>query len=161
MSDFTFMRAGVGPSNLVLRRDIEAQMASLVCSLLEKSLQTAAEYCKAGMRTVITEHDLVYALRYEASVFLDSDDMDERIRQFYSALRSNETHDEGEEDEEESEVEEESHDFCEASDDDPKAAAVNRVNRAWASYAPADPIKQVLKASIDNTVESLHLEFRG
>lgn len=169
--DYSFMKTGLGGEN-ALSQDVEPlmdelgiQFVSLTCALMERSIQTAAFYAEKGGRKHITENDMMYALKYEAAFFLDDQDIDERVREFYKILKNPSTDDDSssesdEDDEDESEEEsDEEEEFQEVDDSlDGKIKEINRINREWDSIEPEDPIKKSLKVAINNMLRKMSEE---
>jgi histone H3/H4 len=156
------MRTGKGPPNAdvntMLQGELEQRMFSLVCALVEKSLDTALFYCEKSGRKIITEHDFMYAIRYETSTFLDTTDMDARILEFYTMIKEKKLEsDEESVESSDSPIDEE--EFREAPDEeDPKVRQINETNRNWDNFEPTDPVKKILKDSIDKFTRKIQEE---
>ena len=128
--------------------------------LTEEAMKTAERFVKACGRTVITGNDMYFALMYEAHEFFDKD-FDERFFQELEHEREHtyDTEDEsGDESTEEMEVDDETEQVNETYSIDLKDltekefhAKVLKYSNEWRNWVPDDPVKIMLKKSIDKT----------
>lgn len=187
MSDFSFMKSGLGTSptqSSQLESHFETKIVSLTLHLIEKSMETAVYYAHKAGRKVATEVDLLYAIKYESSVFLDDEGSDERIRDLHNQLlacdgshvdlgehahggSANDSDSESDSSDSESAVsgstdssdspleDPQEEPFTEATCDEEKIREINRINKEWPEYEPTDPIKLALKHSIDKMIQRI------
>lgn len=158
MSDFSFMRSGLGdgePSNNV-SPDFMRMVVSLMALLCEEALGTAATFAKACGRKQVTPEDTILALKYESHFFWDKD-IDDRFMERLSIEREHtyETDDDesDESDDETAETADEDEVFTDAfvSGDRELYDRVLDVAARWDTWNPDDVAKRMLKSAIDKT----------
>ena len=118
-------------------------MMGIILPVIEKAVILAAEYSKACNRSVLTAHDMQYAMKYCAryqvgntigSIFgsdSDSDDVSE------SELET---------------VDEEEDDFVRYSGDDDFYNQINECYDTWEQWVPTNPSEQMLKDAVDKNM---------
>lgn len=136
--------------------DFMRKSVAIMKVLTEESLKTAERFTKACGRTMVTATDMQYALMFEAHEFFDKD-IDQR---FYRALSEEREHDydteeEDEEEDDESELEtepdEEHSTQCKLENEKYFHAQVMKYVKDWEQWHPQDPVKRLIKSSIDKT----------
>ena len=134
--------------------------AAILKMLLADSVATAGKFAAACGRQKIVAKDTVYALKYEARVFFDKDDLERRFEESLAEERehSYETDDDDESDEEDDEEEDEEDDEEDeayttefAVGDAQFHQTVLRIAQDWNAWEPTDPVKSMLKRAIDKT----------
>ena len=166
MSDFSFLRSGFDQtsvsSEVALDADFMRMVVSLMTILCEEALTTAGRFATACGRSVVTKDDTVKALKYESHFFWDKD-IDER---FMARLQEERQHtyetDSGTDSEDADDNSVDAEDDADA-DEAPYTQqlqmpehrqlyeSILRVEAEWDSWDPQDPVKLLLKRSIDKT----------
>jgi len=156
MSDYAFMRSGIGTEDVTITDpDIERRCAAIILSLMEKIMQTAEAYCSASKRDTITPMDMVFASRYCCKTFMESDGLEERVDHFDQAIREEEDNSDDEwddSDEEVTDVPDGTFARCpmgvsKLTDD------INDSYDGWDEWVPQDGIQRCLKVSTERAEE--------
>jgi len=159
MSNFDFLRSGndlvQDTNNPAVDKDFLRMVMSVMTILCEEAMHTAVKYAKCCGRNSVTSKDTMYALKYESHAFWDKD-IDER---FVERLQEERTHtyettddedsNDDDNDEDESEEEEFTSEFV--SGDRLFYDRVMKICDDWDRWQPDDPVKRLLKHSIEKT----------
>jgi len=173
MSSYNFLKTGF--NNVDTETNIDTNTFEMISTLLqifqEDSLITAGKYVIGCNRKTVTSIDLKKALMYQAQNFFDQgESLEERFEKYMREKREEEGEgeEEGEEEEEEGEEEEEEEEEGEHMDDDINdenkthvdvdeieefkylVFVVDKIYTDWDTWCPTDPIKCLIKKSIDN-----------
>tara|TARA_R110000803_G_scaffold163324_1_gene226938 strand:- start:967 stop:1359 length:393 start_codon:yes stop_codon:yes gene_type:complete len=114
--------------------------------VMEAAAILAGEYCKACGRTTMTGMDMQYALRYSAR----------NVTGRTQGSMFPELEDESDEEDDEcdiEEVDEEDEPFTRYHGADTQMVAINECYDTWHTWAPASPMEQMIKSSIDRISE--------
>ena len=139
--------------------DFLRKAVSIMKVLTEEALKTSERFCKACGRSIITGTDMYYALMFEAHEFFEKD-IDERYFQeleienqhTYDTEESDEETDEEDEQENEKQANEEAYTIeCKIPSELEFHSKIIEYSTTWRSWFPTDPVKQMIKRSIDNT----------
>ena len=156
--------------------DFTVTALSLIQIFAEDAMKTAGEYAIGNNRTVVTDDDVRRSLKYQARLFFQCvEDLEGRVDEAATVWRARlqgdgeDSEDEEGEGGEEEDGEEEGSASGDASSDDVDPAAapppppdevvkyrhmvsrVNAIAASWPTFAPTDPILQMIKRSIDAT----------
>lgn len=91
MSDYSFMRSGIGGPSENSNEDFHMKLMCLLKILVEKSIEIAADYCEHAKRDTVTGMDMVYALKYQAHEFLTADTESELATKLHEYLNDADT----------------------------------------------------------------------
>jgi Mg-chelatase subunit ChlI len=185
-SNFAFMRSGAGAGSVAGVDDAAALFMSTAACILEvygeECVEVAANFAQACGRSTVTGEDMAISAKHCAHDFFERPDLEARV-EAARQRRAQEEADGGsdgdsdgedakddEDDEYDEEMEAESGSDEEDRDATPfsphfaagdeatrrfHATALERT-RTWASWTPDDPVRQMLKSSIDFS-DSMHL----
>lgn len=135
--------------------DFLRKSVSIMKVLAEEALNTSVRFAKCCGRDSVHSQDMYYALMYEAHEFFDKD-IDAK---FFENLHEEEQHtyeteDEDEDEEMSDDVEEyrsEYSDILQLPNEEDFYNKVKKYAAEWDTWFPDDPIKQMIKNSIDKT----------
>lgn len=161
-TDFSFMKSGF--NNIIETNngpdpDMVTFIQSLVLSFTECALDKAAIYVQYSGRNMITPKDIKQALKYETFIFLDENNLNERMQK-WKAFVENPPQDS----DEEYESDEEKFDNEYSPDTDKPINTIDFENKEhrdlyesikniddkWKNWEPTSPIEEALKNVIDN-----------
>lgn len=139
--------------------DFLRKTVAIMKILVQEAIKTSERFVKACGRNVVTGNDMYYALMYEAHEFFEKD-FDEQYHQELDHEREHTYYTDDEEDSEEeyddnNTVEE---DYTESYSIDLKDeneqefhAQILKYSNEWRNWFPDDPVKLMIKNSIDKT----------
>ena len=141
--------------------DFLRQTVAIMKVLTQEAMKTSERFTKACGRSQITGNDMYYALMYEAHEFFDKD-IDARFTEELAEERTHTyyTDDEDEDDEgneyEESNENEEKYtiDLIIEKEKEFHTKIIKYANE-WRQWFPEDPVKMMIKKSIDSTRQQL------
>ncbi len=156
-------------SNDSHQREFLRMVVSLMKILIEDAVKSAERVARLENRRVVLGGDMVRALKYESHAFWERD-IDDRFVENLQEEREHTYTTDSEDDEDDESDESEDQGESDAADDDigtelvpvvltPEDVAfresVDRIEREWSDWAPEDPVKMLLKRSIDSTCNNL------
>lgn len=159
-TDFSFMKSGF--NNLIQPDtnpdpDMVTFIQSLVLSFTECALDKAAIYVQYSGRQMITPQDIKQALKYETFIFLDENNLDERMQKWKEFVEDPPEDSDSEYDEEEfdNDVSLEEDKPINSIDFDNKEhrelyESIKNIDDKWKNWEPTSPIEYALKNVIDN-----------
>lgn len=163
MSDYSFMRSGVGSAyveaNSSRAEELQQmqQVMAVMKVLMEDCLITAGRFASLCGRKQITGEDTIRALKYEAHEFFKRDGLESR---YFESLAEEEKHTYESSDEEEEEddepPEEQPEPYSERFVKGSQADAIFHgqmlaYHREWDGWEPDDPLIAAIKAAIDKS----------
>ena len=158
MSDYSFMRSGIGSP--IQQQDVDAAqmqatLIALLHCLIRRAMLSAARFARVCGRTSVCKHDIIRALQYQARTFFDLGE--ELDAEFRASLENPQAslasinaivatpHDD------------DAPFTCELTstcglDDRVFYNDVQKYHLEWDDWAPTDPLVFILKQSIDKTI---------
>lgn len=134
----------------ITKGDMEEQIIDAafdnITPVIESSVILAGEYCKKCGRTVMTDMDMQYAMRFAARNVAGRT----QGPLFPELMEEAEDVDSDEEFSDLEEVDEEEEPFTRYQGDDPQMNAINECYDTWDSWVPASPLEKMLKSAIDS-----------
>lgn len=154
---------GVMPIGMLLKVD------AILTTLIEKCMEVAVIYVAACGRNTVTSTDIMYALKYQAREFFNSESLIDDIEETRLNMETDENEDDSEnENEEEDENEEDENEDDENEDDESEEDSeddpftrcegsenrtvqlMNKYHDTWDTWYPEDPLERILKDSINS-----------
>lgn len=118
-------------------------MMGIILPVIEKAVLLAAEYSKACNRSILTAHDMQYAMKYCARY---------QVGVNIGSILSSDSESDDESDSELETVDEEEEDFVRYSGDDDFYNKVNECYDTWEQWVPTNPSEQMLKDAVDKNM---------
>ena len=178
---FDLVESGETPSLDENGKDFLRKSFSILKVLMMEATNTAAKYCEACGRTVITGEDTVSALQYEAHEFWNKPFEEDFFRYLEEERghtydtedeeeESGEEEEEGEGEESEGEEEEEGEEGTKEEDEVYSDTLVSKeeelvrlhariqeIKAGWDDWSPEDPVKSLVKRGVDAARQELHV----
>ena len=160
MGDFP-MRTGFGqevPSDdLEDRRLLAAE--STVAYIVSKALDSALTFAQHAGRTRITSYDLVPALKYEAMVLYNDENMVSEIQNIMNTLEEDESGSESSDVEEETEEEPALKDIVPNTCECTTCTNIRSAHRNWGRWNTTDTLQLSVQRAINRLCDDEMLEF--
>jgi histone H3/H4 len=160
--DYSFMKTGRGAveQQSAVHASIALRVEACVWALMERSLNSAAEYVKLANRNAITEEDVRISVKYEATQFLQSDEWERDVEEWIRVMEQVDAEESADDDKDEEDDDEEDEEEDDEEDEDPfcraehgeKALAMNAASDGWESYEPQDPVLRFVKQALDKAL---------
>ena len=165
MSDYSFMKSGLGTVDNSNKVDIDLENVEVLLSMfITNAIGNASKYVKMCGRNGVTKTDIAYGLKYEVFEFINRENiMDEfkKEKEEYQEIINNDNSDEEDDEDEESEddsmivPDDEVEEFTRIPDD-----KINEENKdfiekmhsyydTWDNWVPDTPLNTILKNAID------------
>ncbi len=167
MQNIPSMRTGIfdGDEDMSQQKEFMRKVVSLMKIMCEESVNSAERYTKACGRTKITGKDMILALKYESHAFWYKD-IDDRFNDYLTEEKEHTYDTEEEDSDEDSEENSTEGSGCDAEHNEEGSSeeeedgvhsdldfkqTIEKINDEWEDWNPDDPVKMLLKSSINKT----------
>lgn len=107
MSDYSFMKTGQDSPEGTINIELLEEINILISFITSNAMIRASEYVAISNRDVITKHDFIMGMKYEAFTLMNNPNFQEQLNQYKEEYFSEVYGESGESEEEEEEVMEE------------------------------------------------------